>query len=212
MSGRNSWRGTLPSVASSIACASWNPACFLPLATCRKWPSDRSTLFARISLSSKGIFLRKSFRFILHMYIIDTYSSIKCIFLRMYPIDTLIFNSRMDIREIRKENARNLLESECSGKIVCFAQTLGRPDSQVSQWIGKNAKKNIGQQIAREIDQAFNKPSGWLDQTHDSLRIEEIKNKVSRLSPSYQQAIEAIADILESLQKNSDHNSHKSHR
>ena len=44
--------------------------------------------------------------------------------------------------------------------------------SQVSQIIGKNPIKNIGNSIAKRIEVAFAKPEGWLDQPHTMQLVE----------------------------------------
>jgi phage repressor protein C with HTH and peptisase S24 domain len=70
----------------------------------------------------------------------------------------------MTREETRRENARNLAHT--IGGFTEFGRTVGMEASQVSQLIGKNPVKNIGNSIARRIEVAFAKPEGWLDQTH----------------------------------------------
>lgn len=66
--------------------------------------------------------------------------------------------------DIRRENARQLA-SDCGG-MAAFGEKLDMTPSQVSQLIGKNPSKNIGNSIARRIEDAFNKERGWLDLHH----------------------------------------------
>lgn len=70
----------------------------------------------------------------------------------------------MDISEIRRHNAR-LLAGQCPTLLV-FGERINRSSAQVAHWIGKNASRNIGPTIARIIEEAFDKPSGWLDIWH----------------------------------------------
>lgn len=70
----------------------------------------------------------------------------------------------MTREEIRRENARNLADQ--AGGQVEFGRALNMVPSQVSQIIGKTPVKNIGNSIAKRIEQAFNKPDGWLDVQH----------------------------------------------
>ncbi len=73
----------------------------------------------------------------------------------------------MDITEIRRKNARHL--STAIGGINSFAEKTGKSQSQISSLIGKSPIKNIGNKIACEIETAFNKPKGWLDNVHPEL-------------------------------------------
>ncbi len=70
----------------------------------------------------------------------------------------------MTREEIRRENARNL--ADLAGGQVEFGRALEMVPSQVSQLIGKTPIKNIGNSIAKRIEQAFEKPPGWLDVRH----------------------------------------------
>lgn len=73
----------------------------------------------------------------------------------------------MSREEIRRENARRLADG-LGGKSA-FARLLQMEASQVSQIIGPNPKKNIGNSIARRIEQAHHLPEGWLDVEHPEL-------------------------------------------
>lgn len=70
----------------------------------------------------------------------------------------------MTREEIRRENARSLADSV--GGQTEFGRALNMVPSQVNQLIGKTPVKNIGNSIAKRIEQAFNKPDGWLDASH----------------------------------------------
>lgn len=68
-------------------------------------------------------------------------------------------------REIRLENMRALL-AEVDNKPTILAERLNKPTAQISGLVGKNPFRGIGDQIAREAENAFNKPRGWLDHEH----------------------------------------------
>jgi len=70
----------------------------------------------------------------------------------------------MNISEIRLENARYLANS--IGGVVAMSVKLGKSQPQVSHFIGGNPVKNIGNKIARQIEEAFDKENGWLDNCH----------------------------------------------
>jgi len=70
----------------------------------------------------------------------------------------------MNISEIRLENARYLANSV--GGVVAMSVRLGKSQPQVSHFIGGNPIKNIGNRIARQIEEAFDKENGWLDNCH----------------------------------------------
>ena len=71
--------------------------------------------------------------------------------------------------DISRANARYL--AEAVGGYSKFAEKVGLSDSQVSQILGKNPIRNIGVKTARRIEEAFDKPIGWIDQPHDENGI-----------------------------------------
>lgn len=75
----------------------------------------------------------------------------------------------MDIKDIRRDNARWLLAEDPEGKTGFMSKT-GKDDSHVSQLLGKNPIKNIGHKIAREIETGYEKPKGWLDIIHADVK------------------------------------------
>ena len=64
---------------------------------------------------------------------------------------------------LRWRNFRALI-GEKSGAVTAAAERLGKSQSQVSQFGGKTPMKNIGDDIATEIERIWAKPLGWLDQ------------------------------------------------
>jgi SOS-response transcriptional repressor LexA len=72
----------------------------------------------------------------------------------------------MDNRRIRYLNARLLIAQHCEGEVTRFAERLGKSQPQASTFAGEKPKKGIGPKIARQIDDTFGKPRGWLDLPH----------------------------------------------
>lgn len=68
----------------------------------------------------------------------------------------------MTIYEIRYHNTRKILQ-ERKLKLKDLADMMDKAPAQVSAFAGVNAHKNIGDQIAREIENAFILPKGYLD-------------------------------------------------
>lgn len=80
----------------------------------------------------------------------------------------------LTIDTIRLWNARYLADQ--LGSIVAFGSAIGKSQGQAGNLIGKNPVRNIGNSIAREIEEAFKKTNGWIDHAHPDLWA-AIKNK-----------------------------------
>ena len=63
---------------------------------------------------------------------------------------------------VRRENARMLAE-KVGGNSV-FSEKIDRETTQISRFLGRNFTKNIGDTMARHIEERFSLPHGWLDQ------------------------------------------------
>lgn len=82
------------------------------------------------------------------------------------------------IHEIRFMNAKRLME-ESGLKRKEFAEKIDMSYSLLSQYLGKNPTKNIGDDTAMKIEDAFNKPRGYLDQSQE----EESQGKPNHYVP-----------------------------
>jgi len=83
----------------------------------------------------------------------------------------------MQIHEIRLNNARDLMKESGLSR-TDFAEKIGLSYNLISQYIGKNPTKNIGDETAAKIEQAFNKPKGFLDQANTlTFKSREASNK-----------------------------------
>ena len=68
------------------------------------------------------------------------------------------------IHEIRLSNTRKLMKDLGISRSE-FAEKIEMSYNLLSQYIGKNPTKNIGDETAEKIEQAFGKPKGFLDQS-----------------------------------------------
>ncbi|MFU9047439.1 hypothetical protein ACNAUY_13730 [Acinetobacter tibetensis] len=87
----------------------------------------------------------------------------------------------MDSKSIRYQNTRLLVKSV--GGVSNFAEKIGKGQSQTSQFAGTNPIKGIGNKVAREIEDIFDKPHGWLDVPHTNI------NDISTTIPTSQYEI-----------------------
>ena len=71
----------------------------------------------------------------------------------------------MDSKTIRYHNTRILVDQ--AGGVSNFANKINKGQSQTSQFAGTTPIKGIGNKVAREIEEAFGKPHGWLDVLHE---------------------------------------------
>jgi len=80
------------------------------------------------------------------------------------------------ISEVRLENARHLADKYQN--LAEFSRVIDREPTQVSRFMGANPTKNIGDKIARHIEQSCRQPKGWLDKEHSSRQ--EISDNYSQ--------------------------------
>ncbi|TCW00425.1 LexA family protein [Biostraticola tofi] len=74
----------------------------------------------------------------------------------------------MENKEIRKMNLENLInEYQAKGlNKAQFAEACGTSASTLSQVIGNNPTRNVGDKMARKIELMLNLGSGWMDKAH----------------------------------------------
>lgn len=76
-------------------------------------------------------------------------------------------NAKMVIQQIRLANARHL--QRLVGSQAEFIKKTGIGQSRVSQIIGQNPRRRIGESTARRIEKAFGLEEGWLDVIHQEV-------------------------------------------
>ena len=80
----------------------------------------------------------------------------------------------MDIKDIRRTNLRyqqNLAIKQGLSK-ADFAEKVGSSASTISQILGSNAVRNLGDDLARKIESQLGLSHGWLDQQHPETTSE----------------------------------------
>ena len=65
------------------------------------------------------------------------------------------------IQDVRRQNLNDLIDREFNGVQTRMAEKLGTQANLVNRWA--LGKKVIGDQVARKIEAAANKPRNWLD-------------------------------------------------
>lgn len=82
----------------------------------------------------------------------------------------------MDIKSIRKSNLERLiiefLKRDRHTTKAGFAELCGISPAQLSQLLGRNSHRNVGDKVARKIEAAMDRPFGWLDIPHDISKDE----------------------------------------
>lgn len=100
-------------------------------------------------------------------------------------------------KENRRTNLRALVEKVGSAQ-VCERAKMQR--QQLSQYIGPNPQRGVGDPVARRIEQAFELPEHYLDFAHESSLLHELLEAAAviegdRLSALFRR-IEALETTL----------------
>jgi PAS domain S-box-containing protein len=92
---------------------------------------------------------------------------------------------QLDIKEIRHRNVRMLLETigrdgsrggKRFGSLTVLAELLGKSPAQVSRFAAEKPRTHIGDRIAREIEEVFEKEHGWMDHAQWGSSAENIEH------------------------------------
>ncbi|PKF33378.1 hypothetical protein [Acinetobacter proteolyticus] len=97
----------------------------------------------------------------------------------------------MDSKTIRYNNTRILVDQV--GGVSNFANKINKGQSQTSQFAGTTPIKGIGNKVAREIEDAFGKPHGWLDVPHEDN--ENFENSSISPNDELQTLISTLKDL-----------------
>ena len=104
----------------------------------------------------------------------------------------------MDIYEIRKSRVEQLLARFNTKKAL--ADAIGREPAYVSFILSNNPtyKKNIGEDLARSIEQKIGLGAGWLDRVEgESGDAEQVLEKFQCAGESKRSAMKELADLPE---------------
>ncbi|MFW2563851.1 hypothetical protein [Acinetobacter baumannii] len=102
----------------------------------------------------------------------------------------------MDSKTIRYNNTRILVDQV--GGVSNFANKINKGQSQTSQFAGTTPIKGIGNKVAREIEEAFGKPHGWLDIPHETHRL-DISKEVSGVNSSRYNKLISFFEQIDNL-------------
>lgn len=78
-------------------------------------------------------------------------------------------NNLTGIGTIRRENAKKLMKEHGLSRVE-FSEKTGINYTLLGHYIGKNPSKNIGDETAEKIVNAFGMPKNWLDHEHENPR------------------------------------------
>ncbi|QDJ92719.1 LexA family transcriptional regulator [Acinetobacter haemolyticus] len=105
------------------------------------------------------------------------------------------------IHEIRLSNTRKLMNDLGLSRSE-FADRIEMSYNLLSQYIGKNPTKNIGDETAEKIEKAFDKPKGFLDQSTDILIDAPSKDEAYMTSLRFKSSYENKNTISIPVHKN----------
>jgi hypothetical protein len=100
----------------------------------------------------------------------------------------------------RLENTRRLILKV--GGPAKFAEIFGKDVSQVSQFAGRNPTRNIGDDLARQIEEKFGLAHGELDRPPPrSAIVEEVAAELEKRDPTTQQNVLDLVRRIQPLEK-----------
>ena len=88
----------------------------------------------------------------------------------------------MEISIIRRKNLRALLKIEHASSVNDMIEKTGKSQSILSQWLNK---KKIGDKAARDFEEIYNKPLGWMDNQHEIANLLPESGHISELKSDY---------------------------
>ncbi|NKF21550.1 LexA family protein [Solimonas marina] len=93
-----------------------------------------------------------------------------------------------DINDIRRENGNRILTEVFGGKRTRMAAAIGVQQSYVSKILNKDAKgaRNIGDDLARRIEEVSGKPRNWLDHKHGKV-VDAIEDKSRIIDTTFEE-------------------------
>lgn len=99
------------------------------------------------------------------------------------------------VQEIREENLRYIISMKYGGVPNRMATATGIPQMQIARvFLKTKNKRNIGEVLARRIEERCGLETGWMDQDH--AIIDDIAAKMSTLPLKKRQAVESIIDAM----------------
>ena len=97
------------------------------------------------------------------------------------------------IRDIRKDNLKYIIDTRFSGVVNRTARAIGVQQSQIARVFAKGEyRRNVGDGLARKIEEALSLEDGWLDQEHAAS--DAISIKLGHLNHAQRTAVMSIVD------------------
>lgn len=101
----------------------------------------------------------------------------------------------MDAKAIRRMNAKLLAEQV--GGVTVLAGMAGTSQSYLSQIIGPRPCREVGDSLARKLEQATGRPHGWMDVSHvTEPRLEQARKVYDALLELPPEKLDAIMALL----------------
>lgn len=80
----------------------------------------------------------------------------------------------MELSAVRRANSQVIMRENAIDALE-FALCLGLTESQVDRLMDGQGRE-IGEKLARQIEQTFNKPNGWLDFDESSTSVKPLES------------------------------------
>lgn len=95
--------------------------------------------------------------------------------------------------EIRRENLVRVINAHFGGVAARLAEKLGVPLPQIARLTSDAAsRRNIGDSLARDIEQAVGLDRGWMDAPHDGG--DDVYERFKSLSAKDRETIKTLID------------------
>ena len=98
-----------------------------------------------------------------------------------------------DIYAIRRQNLLSLCKERAEGNQSQMARDLGKAQTLVNRYI--TGSKDVGDDIAREVEKRYELPFGWLDNIHPSSQEEALLTAFRNADELTRQAAERVLGI-----------------
>lgn len=107
------------------------------------------------------------------------------------------------IEEIRIERFRMLKDEYKT--VAALASVLGKSDSQVSQWLNSSPNsesgrpRSVSSDICRQIEEACDKPRGWMDNDPAMISFLDLTALISALAGTPSEQRRVVLEIVNVL-------------
>lgn len=100
------------------------------------------------------------------------------------------------ISEIRRKNLRAVIDADFDGVPARLAKAVGCQQTTITRlYSSAESARNMGDRLARRIELATGRDSGWMDAIHDD-GIDPLAAALHDLTPTERQAALAFLDAL----------------